>query len=357
MRKIVCFTDSLGLGGAQRQLVGLATLLKNKGYDVTVLLYHNIPFYKQILDDCGIESVVISGGYITRILRLYKYLRNCEIDVIIAYQSMPSLIACLLRSFIDCKKLIVSERSTSEKITFKKRILFRLWKYADYIVPNSYSQESFIRNTVPQYSDKLTVITNFIDTKVYVPKSSAPINENTLTLLTLARVTPIKNILEYIRAIHIVRQQGYEVSALWYGDTDCVEYQQQCHSLISKYNLSSSFIMRPAQNDVVSLYHAADVLCLPSLSEGCPNVICEAMGCGMPILCSDVCDNPRIVEDGENAILFRTDCAERIAEAIIQYIHLPLYKKQQMGIRSRELALLRFSSDVFIRKYINLIEN
>ena len=50
MKKILLFTDSIGAGGAQRQLVGLAYLLKDKGYHVKVCTYHHSDFYKSYLD-------------------------------------------------------------------------------------------------------------------------------------------------------------------------------------------------------------------------------------------------------------------------------------------------------------------
>ena len=49
MKKILCVIDSLGAGGAQRQMVGLATMLKEKGYSVKVLIYHNSLFYADVL--------------------------------------------------------------------------------------------------------------------------------------------------------------------------------------------------------------------------------------------------------------------------------------------------------------------
>ena len=62
MKKIVLFTDCLGAGGAQRQLVGLAIMLKAKGYDMTVATYHNIDFYKNQLDEAGVRNLVIPNG-------------------------------------------------------------------------------------------------------------------------------------------------------------------------------------------------------------------------------------------------------------------------------------------------------
>ena len=62
MKKLLLFTDSLGAGGAQRQLVGLATLLQQRGYIVKVCTYHNLDFYKSFLDENEIENELIPGA-------------------------------------------------------------------------------------------------------------------------------------------------------------------------------------------------------------------------------------------------------------------------------------------------------
>ena len=60
MKKILCLIDSLGAGGAQRQMVGLATFLKEKGYDVVVAIYHKDNgelFYADNLLSAGVSYV------------------------------------------------------------------------------------------------------------------------------------------------------------------------------------------------------------------------------------------------------------------------------------------------------------
>lgn len=356
--KIVCFTDSLGLGGAQRQLVGLAVLLKTNGCEVSTLLYYDIPFYKDILDRNNIDSVVVGGSSIlSRCLSIYRYLKLYKPRVVIAYQATPSIIACMLRPFLRIPVLIVSERGTSELISLKTRVRFKLWRFADFIVPNSYSQTQFIFKHTPEYSNKVVTITNFVNTNLFIPSLDNTKDWHPLKIVILGRITPEKNILEFIKAINLVKNVGYDIEVRWYGDTNNADYNNECKELVCKYNIGSVFKFYPAQTEVVQLYQNADVFCLPSLNEGFPNVICEAMSCGLPILCSNICDNPLIVEDGENGILFSPDRAENIADAIIKYINLPEGKKVQMGVRSRELALEKFSSEVFIQKYINLIES
>ena len=129
MGKIICFTDNLGAGGAQRQLVGLACMLKEQGYEVSVLLYYNKPFYKPALDKVGISSIVVgnTANPIKRLWKLYRYLKKQPCDAMIAYQETPSLIASLFRPLFKWRKLIVSERNTTQKLTIKDKL--RFWAY------------------------------------------------------------------------------------------------------------------------------------------------------------------------------------------------------------------------------------
>jgi glycosyltransferase involved in cell wall biosynthesis len=81
------------------------------------------------------------------------------------------------------------------------------------------------------------------------------------------------------------------------------------------------------------------------------------MCCGKPILCSDVCDNPMIVSDGENGCLFAPDDVNDMVSKIRAFLTLSLEERIAMGERSRQIALAKFSSVGFIKKYIELIEN
>ena len=73
--KILCFTDCLGAGGAQRQLVGLAVMLHQRGYDVKVCYYFDIPFYKDYLVEKTVEHELIpnASSHIKRIHAVARY--------------------------------------------------------------------------------------------------------------------------------------------------------------------------------------------------------------------------------------------------------------------------------------------
>ena len=98
------------------------------------------------------------------------------------------------------------------------------------------------------------------------------------------------------------------------------------------------------------------MFCLPSIYEGFPNVLCEAMSCGLPVVCSNVCDNPLIAEDGVNGILFNPNDTEEMAHSIERMILLPQSEKERMSTINREKAIKMFSKDAFIAKYKRLLE-
>ena len=60
--KILLFIDNLGAGGAQRQLVGLAVMLKQQNYDVKVCTYYPHDFYKTYLDENNVKKEIILGA-------------------------------------------------------------------------------------------------------------------------------------------------------------------------------------------------------------------------------------------------------------------------------------------------------
>ena len=355
-KKIVCFTDSLCSGGAQRQLVGLACLLKKQGYDVSVLVYWDDMFYKHLLDTEKIDVYLVGNikNPLVRLWRLYKFFKSADIDTVIAYQETPSLIACIFNTILRWRRLIVSERNTTQKVGWKDWIRFQMFRVANYIVPNSHTQSTFIKENAKHLSAKVQTITNFIDTEYFKPIARPVSNEN--VIIGVGRVTPQKNIHTLIEALSIVKKNGYNFVVKWFGRSDNEDYARLCSDLIEEYDVADRFIFEGQNKNIRDEYYEAYALCLPSLYEGFPNVICEAMGCGLPILCSDICDNPYIVEDGINGFLFAANDAKSMAMKMEEFLLLSLEQKREMSVNSRKIAECKFSAKEFINKYILLIE-
>lgn len=354
--KIILFTDSLGAGGAQRQLVGLAKLLKDNGYNVNVCTYHNIDFYKDILDSNNIENNVISSkNYIQRILTISKYLKKENPDWVISYQESPSLIACLAKLLGGKFKLVVSERNTTQHIGTNEKVRFFLYRIADKIVPNSYSQEKFLVEHYPWMKDKIATITNFVDLDKF---SYYPKKRSTKPLIAVAAsVWTPKNTLGFIEAVKILSEKKYSFKVEWYGIVKGHDqYLNKCKDLIEKYNLQEYIELLPKTTEIHEKYKLCDYFCLPSFYEGTPNVICEAISTGRPIICSNVCDNPIYVRENFNGYLFNPNNPNDIANNLEKALLLTENQYTEMCINSRKNAEELLSEEKFVNKYIELLK-
>lgn len=357
MKKILCFIDSLGAGGAQRQMVGLALMLKEKGYRVKVLVYHDNPFFLQTLEEAHVDVEINhkTTKHFSRIYYIYKSINSFNPDVVISYLDTPNIIASICKLLGGKFKLIVSERNTTQKITKIGRLKYYLFKKVDYVVPNSFTQENFIKEHFKYLIPKLKVIPNFVDTDYFVPiKINMPYKEP--IILSVGRITPQKNILTYLRAIAILRDNGHKFKAVWYGNTDNIEYESECFRLLNELNLHEVFEFRPASADILKKYQEATIFCLPSLFEGTPNVICEAMSCGVPIICSDVCDNSRLVEDSRTGYLFNPLDSKDISDKLNRMLILTKKEYDVMSDNCRFVAKEKFSKKKFIDRYLTIVQ-
>ena len=355
--KIILFTDSLGAGGAQRQLVGLAKLLKDNGYNVSVCTYHNIDFYKNILDENNIvNDVVYSKNYIQRIFSISKYLKKENPDWVISYQESPSLIACLAKLLGGKFKLIVSERNTTQHIGTNEKVRFFLYRIADKIVPNSYSQEKFLVEHYPWMIDKIATITNFVDLDKFSyhqkKRSAKPL------IAVAATIWTPKNTLGLIEAVKVLSEKRYSFKVEWFGIVKGQEsnYLNKCKELIDKYNLQEYIELLPKTTEIHEKYKLCDYFCLPSFYEGTPNVICEAISTGRPIICSNVCDNPIYVRENYNGYLFNPNNPNDIANNIEKALLLSENQYTEMCINSRKNAEKLLSEEKFVNKYIRIIK-
>lgn len=354
---ILLLIESLGSGGAERQLTGLAVMLKQHGYEVEVAYYIKKEFYLSFLIENEVKVKYLSEAAIprTRLFAISRYIRSWNPDTIITYSESLGVIASLLK-FLGLKyRLIVSERNTTQQLNSREKIKFFFYRWADVIVPNSQSQANFIANNFPKLTRKVKVITNFVDIEKFSPSQEPITKQDVLKMVCVGRLMPQKNLTRFIEAVSKVLRDGYKIFVDWYGQDLEDDYSKELHNEIIKSGIGESFIFHQPSDKIQEEYRAADVFCLPSLYEGFPNTLCEAMSCGKPVLCSRVCDNPNIVIEGENGLMFDPFSTDDIAKTIENYISLSDKLKYDMGRLSREIAVKMFSQESFIKKYINIL--
>lgn len=361
-KKILCLIDTLSMGGgAERQMAGLAGFLHQKGYEVSLVTYHQHDENERLKAMYGIESLILESGdgQLGKIKAVRKYVKDFQPNVIIAYKDGATMIACILKMLGIKAKLIVSERNTTTDLDRREKVKFMLYRFADIVVPNSYAQGDFIKRHYPKLYKKVKVITNFTDTQYFSPSASTMVKQaGLLHILVTARIAPQKNVKAFMRVAKRLKDDEVPVRIDWYGGVyfGKEEYGKEVFAEHQALGISDVFQFHDATNLILDAYHSCDIFCLPSFYEGYPNVVCEAMSCGKPILCSRVCDNPLIVEESKNAWMFDPQDEDEMYSTIKKAAEIKAAELAMMGRKSREIAETKFSSEAFVNKYIDLIE-
>lgn len=358
MKKILLITENLGSGGAERQICGLTVMLTKAGFPCRLITYVKNQFYEPYLRQHGVDYQFVPELWDkkTRVFKVAKYVRQYKPDVVISFLPSVNKTMCLAKLFFNAK-LVVSERNNNTRITRGDKMQFNLYRMADAIVPNSNSQGKFICNNFPFLCKKVHPIINFVDVDRFTPLE-APVRNEALRVVTVARYTQQKNVLTYLKAVRMVKEMGLNVHFDWYGDKKHnATYYAEIEKEYQKLDISDYLTLHNPNQKIEEEYRKADMFCLPSLYEGYPNVVAEAMSCGLPIICSNVYENPYIVEEGVNGFLFDPKKPEAIADAIKKMVGLSYENRLEMGKRNRQLCLKRNTEDAFLKSYIELIEN
>ena len=357
--KILCLIESLGAGGAERQLCTLASLLKKEGHELTVCSFMKGDFYLPLLEREGIGHIFIEPSFHRWLddLKVVREIRRQKPDVLIAYLKKACMLACIAKKAGGSFRLIVSERNTSTSLGKEEKRRFPLFGCADAIVPNSYSQADFIRRYYPELVRKIKVIPNTVDLAHFSPADGKEKMGEIPEIIVPASVKPSKNTMLFLDALSLLSKRGHAFHVSWFGrDGGDSAYAERCAARIEELGLSGYISLKDKVEDIAGRYRESDFFCLPSLFEGTPNALCEALASGLPALCSNVCDNPRYVRPGENGFLFDPLSAEDMARKLSSALSMPADAYRKACLLSRSIAEKSFGAQSFIVSYLSLLE-
>jgi glycosyltransferase involved in cell wall biosynthesis len=140
------------------------------------------------------------------------------------------------------------------------------------------------------------------------------VNPRTRLIVFTGRLVEVKGLPELIDAVTVLHCTGIPIELAIIGDGPLLRaIQQRC----SRYGLEKTvrFLGARSPQEVAGWLAAADVFCLPSYSEGAPNVITEALCCGRPVVATDVGGIPELV-DARCGILVPPRDASALADGL-----------------------------------------
>src|SRR5262245_6740303 len=310
--KILFFARDLAVGGSQRQLAMLASGLARRGHEVTIAIFYPGDEVEGARD---LTQRVVPLGKAGRwhaigpLARLRRLLTTEQPDVLYAFLPMQTALAALLLPPRQATKLVFGVRAAGMRAEHYDRLSalsYRLeaWlsRRAHLIIANSGAgRVDAMKRGMPQ--ERIVVVRNGIDTETMRPDPAAGraqrrawgLPDDAFVIGCVARLDPMKDHANLLAAAASFAATHADARFVCVGDGPAW-YRDQLTARASSHGLEGRLVWAGAISDVRSAYNAFDIATLPSaFGEGFPNVVGEAMACGIPVVATDVGDIRTIV--------------------------------------------------------------
>ncbi|ALA58221.1 glycosyltransferase family 4 protein [Nitrospira moscoviensis] len=171
-------------------------------------------------------------------------------------------------------------------------------------------------------------------------------------LLVVARLTEQKGHRYLLQALPTLLAHWPTLTSLFVGAGSCRESLQQ---EAEQWGVGQACRFVGATEAVADFYAAADVVVLPSLSEGFPFVILEALAMGKPVVATRVNGVPEIIEDGRTGLLVPPRDAPALEQAIARVLRQP-DDAARMAQAGRTAVAARFTAERMVRETATVLE-
>jgi glycosyltransferase involved in cell wall biosynthesis len=165
-----------------------------------------------------------------------------------------------------------------------------------------------------------------------------------------------KGVGEFVEAAKMLRGEGVRATFQLVGNPDAENPATVDVGVLEGWHRSGIISWRGWHEDMREVYRSSHIVCLPSYSEGLPNVLLEAGACGRPLITTDVPGCREVVTDGENGLLVPVKDSRSLAAALRRLIASPELRAA-MGRKARETIVNEFAIESVIAQTLNVYEN
>ena len=365
--KITFFLQNLEMGGAERSTIRLANALDKSFFEITFLLScAKGPLLKDLSNE--IKVVDLKSPRISlSLVKVVTYLRKEKPEIIFSVLDHVNVISILASIFCKLKpKIVITERSTFSRVSthsatkLRNRLISRfimpilaklLYKKADSIICVSRGVAEDISNVVGNLSS-IDVIYNpvisndllgVIDEKI---ENLEVFDKSLPVVIAVGRLTKAKDYYTMLKAFSIVLN-SVPSRLLIIGEGD---ERSKIENIIKELGINKNVFLLGFQKNPLKYMVKADVFVLSSILEGFPNVLVEAMACGVPVVSTDCQSGPsEIIEDGKNGFLVPVGDVKALSGAIIE-----LLKNEKLRAKFSEEGRVRaqyFSAEKSVDKF------
>jgi len=296
--------------------------------------------------------------------RVFQNLRRFKPDVVQGWMYHGNLVAtsvsplCGARLFWGIRQALGAperERSTTNRLI---RFSTRLSSWPERIVYNS-ERARIDHEAIGYPTHNGLVIANGFDTEALRPDGDARsrlrqqlrLSEDTILIGHMARYHPVKDHATFLEAASELCDRGLRFHFVMTG-RGVDSSNPSLVSAVARLGLKERVDLLGEADDVRTLLPGLDMLCVSSRSEAFPNVIGEAMSCGIACVTTDVGDAAQIV--GETGQVVPPGKPHELADALYALAQLDPDERVRRGLAARQRIDEKYSLRSMIDRYLHL---
>jgi len=357
VKDILFVTVGFTLGGGESMIALIAPRLKSRGYKVRVLAFKGWGPVSDKLRNKGIDCIALhgKGRFDFRVLwRYFLYLRNAPPDLIIAFLYRAYIPTRIFGFFLGIPN-ISSVQDISQWMNSLEIFLERITaKFSTVIYSCSNAVTRFLIHDIGIKREKVVTIPNSIDVDSFSIKINREkklrelgLNSNLKIVGTVCRLhEPKKGVKILLEAIKSLQKEiCFQLLIVGTGKDE-----KKLRLMAEREEINALFLGE--REDVSEILQVIDVFVLPSLYEGLPVSVLEAMACGIPVVATNVEGNKEVILDGKTGLLVEPGNPYELAEKIKE-----LLGDEKMRKDFGEAGFKRVKEKFSIDKTVDKIES
>lgn len=328
--KVAHIIETPGTGGAEKLLVDIATGLPPEFTSVGVMMCES--WSGRELRKRGIDVTVMplrrafDAGWP---IRFARFLREHAVDAVQSHEFTANVYASMGARLAGVPIVCTTHGKNYWPHALYRRTAYR-WaaRNARAFVAVSADLAEFIAGTLGVARSRVHILRNGIDPSVFECDARArvdvraelSIGPTQPLLLACGELTPVKGHEYLLRALQQLAKEGSNAVVVLAGDGPL---RADLEAFARSLDISARVRFLGFRTDVPALLSAADIFVMPSLSEGLPLALLEAMSVGVPVVATAVGGVPEVIRTGVTGWLAPASDADALARALLEVLQNP----------------------------------